>query len=123
MLDAPLQLPWDISGEMSAYLFRLEHVSADCLLTPEEELTLLKKCICDVADKRYDKAQGHTPLGVALCRNRRTALRARVVHARGAGCGSGDDTPVPLAGEPACAIELPLRSDDKWSSCGDALQA
>ena len=77
---------------------------------------MLKKCICDVADKRYDKAQGHTPLGVALCRNRRAALRARVVHARGAGCGSGDDTPVPLEGEPACAIELPLRSDDKWGS-------
>ena len=41
MLDAPLQLPWDISSEMSAYLFRLEHVSADCLLTPEEVRTLL----------------------------------------------------------------------------------
>ena len=69
-----------------------------------------------MADKRYDKAQGHTPLGVALCRNRRTALRARVVHARGVGCGSGDETPVPLEGEPTCAIELPLRSDDKWGS-------
>ena len=42
MLDAPLQLPWDISSEMSAYLFRLEHVSADCLLTPEEVRTLLE---------------------------------------------------------------------------------
>ena len=42
MLDAPLDLPWDISSEISAYHFRLEHVSADCLLTPEEVLTLLK---------------------------------------------------------------------------------
>jgi len=36
MIDAPLKLPWDLSCEMSAYLFRIEHVSADCLLTPEE---------------------------------------------------------------------------------------
>ena len=62
-------------------VFRLEHVSADCLLTPEEELTLLKKCICDVADRRFSKEKGHTPLGVALCKNRRTALRARAAQA------------------------------------------
>jgi hypothetical protein len=36
MIDAPLELPWDLSGEMAAYLFRIEHVCADCLLTPEE---------------------------------------------------------------------------------------
>ena len=36
MIDAPLKLPWDLSCEMSAYLFRIEHVSADCLLTPAE---------------------------------------------------------------------------------------
>ena len=109
MLDAPLELPWDLSVEMAAYLFRLEHVSADCLLTPEEELTLLKKCICDAADRRYDKAT-HSPLGVALCKNRRTALRARVVHQRGAADGA-----LPLGAEPACTIELPRRGDDKWS--------
>ena len=36
MIDAPLELPWDLSSEMAAYLFRIEHVCADCLLTPEE---------------------------------------------------------------------------------------
>ena len=77
LLDAPLQLPWDISLEMADYLFRLEHVSADCLLTPEEELTLLKRCICDVADKRCSTEASRTPLGVNSVK-RRGSRRARV---------------------------------------------
>jgi hypothetical protein len=44
MLDAPLKLPWDLSREMAGYLLRLEHVSADCLLAPEEELAARFPC-------------------------------------------------------------------------------
>ena len=81
VLDAPLKLPWDLSVEMADYLFRLEHVSADCLLTPEEELTLLKKCICDVADARYQANLRLTLRHVLFCRNRRAELRARATGA------------------------------------------
>ena len=49
MLDAPLRLPWDLSVELGHYLFLLEHVSADCMLSAEEELSLLKSAICDGA--------------------------------------------------------------------------
>lgn len=104
MLDAPVKLPWDLSVEMSQYLFRLEHVSADCLLSPDEELTILRKCICDVADKNFDKAK-HTALGVTLCKNRRAALRARAAHV---GDRSGK--------MPACTVELPLRVAESSSS-------
>jgi hypothetical protein len=110
MLDAPLKLPWDLSCEMSDYLLRLEHVSADLLLMPEEELTLLKQCICDVADKRFNEAE-YSALGAAMCKNRRAALRARVVHAR---CLSGEA--VPASPVPECTIELPKRAAESRSS-------
>jgi thiol-disulfide isomerase/thioredoxin len=113
MLDAPLKLPWDLSREMAGYLLRLEHVSADCLLAPEEELTLLKKCICDVADKRYTP-ENYTALGVTMCKNRRAALRARVVHARSLdGSLSGA---LPMTPVPSCSIELPKRAAESRSS-------
>ena len=104
MLDAPLSLPWNLSVEMASYLFRLQHVSAECLLTPDEELTLLRACICDIADKRFDK-ELHTPLGVMLCKNRRAALRARVHHSRRA-----------VGPLPSCTIELPRRVSDARSN-------
>ena len=38
---------------MSSYLMKLNHVSSECRLRPEEELALLKGCICDPADPRF----------------------------------------------------------------------
>ena len=55
MLDSPVSLPWDVSAEMAAYVRKLQHVSTDCKLTAAEELTLLKHCVCDPADRRFDR--------------------------------------------------------------------
>ena len=101
MLDSPVALPWDLSVEMGAYVRKLQHVSADCKLSEGEELTLLKHCVCDPADRRFDP-EVHTPYGVFLCKNRRSALRAA---APGRQIGAGA----------TCAVELPPRpSDRRW---------
>ena len=76
MLDSPVALPWDLSVEMSSYVRKLQHVTANCRLSPEEELTLLAHCVCDPADRRFDESV-HTHYMVLLCKNRRSALRAR----------------------------------------------
>eukprot|EP00966_Prymnesium_polylepis_P043060 1000432-Prymnesium_polylepis.1 len=70
---------------MAAYVRKLLHVSADCRLSAEEELTLLRHCVCDPADRRFDPEM-HSVLGVLSCKNRRSALRA--IAASG-----GDDLP------------------------------
>ena len=78
------------------------HVSADCVLTPECELTLLKHCICDVVDRRYQPAK-HEELSIVHCKNRRSALRARTAHlAR------------PCGPVPTYTVELPQRP----ANCG-----
>ena len=97
MLDSPVVLPWDLSGEMSSYVRKLQHVSANCRLAREQELALLSHCVCDPADHRYDEAV-HTHYSVLLCKNRRAALRA---------IGRG---------EAECAIELPARPEE-WRWC------
>lgn len=74
MLDSPISPPWDTSLEMAEYVRKLPHVSANCRLTPQEELTLLGICICDPADRRFEPER-HTVHSVLLCKNRRSALR------------------------------------------------
>lgn len=101
MLDSPVSLPWDLTSEMAAYVRKLLHVSADCRLSSEEELLLLRHCVCDQADSRFD-AEVHTPLGALTCKNRRAALRAIAAHARGGG---------PLC----CSVEVPARPpESRW---------
>jgi hypothetical protein len=74
LLDSPVNLPWDLSLEMAGYVHKLAHVTAECQLRPEEELALLKHCVCDPADERFDEAK-HSAYLVCLCKNRRTELR------------------------------------------------
>ena len=96
MLDSPVSLPWDVSSEMSHYVRKLQHVTANCRLSLDEELTLLTTCVCDPADRRFDEAY-HTHYSVLLCKNRRAALRAA------------------KRGSPTCPIELPARPEDwRW---------
>ena len=33
MLDSPVVLPWNLSSEMSSYVRKLQHVSANCRLS------------------------------------------------------------------------------------------
>ena len=75
MLDSPVSPPWDLSQEMSAYVRKSRHVSSNCRLTAEEELTLLGLCVCDPSDRRFNRDK-HTCYSVLLCKNRRSALRA-----------------------------------------------
>ena len=85
---------------------KLPHVSANCRLTSEEELTLLGLCVCDPADPRYDHEQ-HTVYGVLLCKNRRSALRAALAVPDG-------NVPSDLSGRTvSCAVEVPPRPADR----------
>ena len=71
------------------------------------ELTLLKHCICDVVDRRFDPER-HEELGVVHCKNRRSALRARTAHlAR------------PCGPVPTYTVELPQRKESRgeWVHC------
>lgn len=38
------KIEWKVQNEMAGYLDKLAHVSADCVLTPEEELDILTNC-------------------------------------------------------------------------------
>ena len=40
MLDSPVSPGWDLSVEMASYVRKLQHVSANCRLSVDEELTL-----------------------------------------------------------------------------------
>ena len=94
MLDSPVALPWDLSAEMASYVRKLQHVSANCRLSDDEELMLLKHCVCDPDDRRFDDTI-HSIYSVLLCKNRRSALRAHIAAA--------DGTVV------ECAVALPPR--------------
>ena len=74
LLDSPIVLPWDLTVQMAGYIDKLHHVSSGCRLSPTEELTLLKHCICDPADSRYNPAK-HTLWQILGCKNRRAELR------------------------------------------------
>jgi hypothetical protein len=55
MLDSPVSPGWDLSVEMASYVRKLQHVSANCRLSVDEELTLLSRCVCDPSDRRFDE--------------------------------------------------------------------
>jgi hypothetical protein len=76
MVDAPVELPWDLTTQMAAYISKIAHVSTECRLSQSEELALLKRCICDTADPRYNTGK-YTIVQVLLCKNRRSELRVR----------------------------------------------
>ena len=106
MLDSPVSPPWDLTIEMSNYVRKLPHVSANCRLTPTEELTLLGHCVCDPADRRFDPCAGHTTYKVLLSKNRRSALRAALAIPR-----VGNDAPDLIS----CPVSLPgARGDNRW---------
>jgi hypothetical protein len=104
MLDSPVSPPWDLSSEIANYIKKLPHISANCRLTPHEELTLLSLCVCDPDDRRYDPSLGHSYYSVYLCKNRRSALRA----ALGA-CSTAPNADV------ECSVCVPpLAEDNRW---------
>ena len=81
----------------------MQHVSADCRLSDEEELTLLRHCVCDPADRRFDPS-AHTVLSVLACKNRRSALRAAAARSERL-----DKEPI------ECVVELPPRpAERRW---------
>lgn len=105
MLDSPITLPWDVSNEMGGYVSKLAHVSTECRLSAEEELIVLKNCICDPADARFEPKR-HSVHQVLLCKNRRSELRAR--HSWHIGS-------VKVGAVPECDVELPPRpAEDSW---------
>jgi len=98
MLDSPVQLPWDVSLEMSAYVQKLPHVSVGCRLSQDEELALLQRCVCEPADPQFNHMT-HTVYCVLVCYNRRSELRARAADGNAS----------------SCAIELPPRpAESRW---------
>ena len=55
MLDSPVSPGWDLSVEMASYVRKLQHVSANCRLSVDEELTLFSHCVCDPSDRRFNE--------------------------------------------------------------------
>ncbi|MAT98943.1 MAG: hypothetical protein CL608_17505, partial [Anaerolineaceae bacterium] len=104
MLDSPVSPPWDLSSEIANYIKKLPHISANCRLTPHEELTLLSLCVCDPDDRRYDPSLGHSYYSVYLCKNRRSALRAAL----------GACSTVPNADVECSVCVPPLAEDNRW---------
>ena len=95
LLDAPISLPWDLTNEMERYLSKLTRVSANCRLSHDEELILLKHCVCDPADVNFRDI--HTVYRVLMNKNRRSQLRAQA------------------AGMDSCAVELPpMQTGQPW---------
>ena len=88
LLDSPVSVPWDLTTEMQRYIRKLTHVSAGCRLSHDEELMLLKHCVCDSADNKFNP-KIHTVFGVTINKNRRSQLRAKA------------------AGKDQCSIEVP----------------
>jgi thiol-disulfide isomerase/thioredoxin len=88
LLDSPVSVPWDLTTEMQRYIRKLTHVTAGCRLSHEEELMLLKHCVCDPADNKFNP-KIHTVFGVLVNKNRRSQLRAKA------------------AGKDECSIEVP----------------
>ena len=108
MLDSPVSPPWDLSVEMGGYVAKLTHVSANCRLSPHEELTLLGLAICDPADRRFD-ARKHTPYSAMLCGNRRASLRA--MQAAGL-LESWSVAALTGGAQPECAVAVPPRPQE-----------
>jgi thiol-disulfide isomerase/thioredoxin len=86
--DSPVSVPWDLTTEMQRYIRKLTHVTAGCRLSHEEELMLLKHCVCDPADSKFNPPR-HTVFGVLVNKNRRSQLRAKA------------------AGKDECSTEVP----------------
>ena len=57
----------------AAYITKLTHVSANCVLSRDEELTLLNRCVCGPDDPRYKP--GMCLESLLICHNRRVMLR------------------------------------------------
>ena len=108
MVDAPVELPWDLTTQMAAYISKIAHVSTECRLSQSEELALLKRCICDTADPRYHMAK-YTLVQVLLCKNRRSELRVRASQPPlvpgGAGRSAGAAADVEAMDVEATAVE------------------
>ena len=88
LLDSPVSVPWDLTTEMQRYIRKLTHVSAGCRLSHDEELMLLKHCVCDSADNKFNP-KIHTVFGVTINKTRRSQLHAKA------------------AGKDQCSIEVP----------------
>jgi len=88
LLDSPISVPWDLTCEMQRYITKLMHVSASCRLSHEEELMLLKHCVCDACDAKFS-AKIHSVYRVLVVKNRRSWLRATA------------------AGKDECSVEVP----------------
>ena len=81
MLDSPVSPGWDLSVEMASYVRKLQHVSANCRLSVDEELTLLSRCVCDPSDRRFDEVCAPHCSSRALGQ-RQTLLGLNARHAR-----------------------------------------
>ena len=80
-IDAPVYCcPWDLTVECSKYVTKLNHVSAGCRISFEEELQLLELCVCDSADPRFYDPETQQPkytvYQVTLVKNRKHYLNA-----------------------------------------------
>jgi hypothetical protein len=104
LMDSPISVPWDLTACMQRYIVKLAHVSANCRLSHDEELILLKHCVCDPADANF-LPDVHTVYQVLVNKNRRSMLRAQA------------------AGKHQCAVELPPTPSSRpwmyeWDSAG-----
>ena len=95
-LDSPMQPGWDLTQEMSRYITKLSHVSAQCRLSHRDEQQLIGGCILSLSDPRYDPETMYEYF-ITLVANRAFYLSAL------------------LASRSECAVCVPGRSvGGKW---------
>jgi hypothetical protein len=80
VLDSPVNLPFDLTAQMSRYVSKLGHVNSICRLSLPDELFLLEQCVSEASDPRFidplTMQPRYTLLEITVVKNRKFYLRA-----------------------------------------------
>ena len=78
-IDSGSESPWDLTVECARHIVKLDSISSACRLAPEEELQLLEsdRIVTSSDDPLYNFTI-HDDYTMALCYNRKHALRAQL---------------------------------------------
>ena len=76
-MESGAPFPWDLTTELASYIAKVDHVSASCLISEQEELQLLSTdlVVLDDQSPKY-KAEIHDKYSITLAKNRLHQLRS-----------------------------------------------
>jgi hypothetical protein len=82
-IESGVTAPWDLTSELAYYIAKLPHVSADCVLSEQEELQLLSSdfVVLDESSSNYC-AELHSAYHMTLVKNRKHLLYAALTEQR-----------------------------------------